>query len=137
MARLIAAFFLGVPIPVIVLGGLQWRFASPDEALIILTTGIWITYCLAALIGTPLFLLLRHLGWIGWWQISLLGMLCFAAIPASLFHSSHVPQSQVLSLVAISLTVGAASGWAFWLLGVRGNRALTAASTRTREDACR
>ena len=84
--------------------------------------GLALSYPAALLFGVPLFLLCRHKGWMGWWQMSLCGLLC--ALPLLLLyrHVGTPPHLEAFDLFnALVLEAwGAFTGLCFWLLAIAG-----------------
>ena len=79
--------------------------------------GIFVTLPLAIVLaialGLPAYLLLRKLGWLAWWQLTLAGILLVS--PAAL---CFLPQWY---LVAATFVSGAAAGLVFWWAGIGPN----------------
>ena len=68
---------------------------------------------IAFLFGLPMYLLLRKLGWVSWWQVTLAGaviVLPFAALLG--------PQWRFISAVILS---GSSASLLFWFIGIRPN----------------
>ncbi len=89
--------------------------------------GIALAYPSALLLGLPLYLGLRRRQRLGWWQLSLVGMVC--AIPAVLAYrcAGTPPHLQPFDwLGAFYLEAwGAFAGLSFWLLAVAGTAPVT------------
>ena len=83
----------------LLLGGISLLFTVP------------VAVAAAIALGLPSYFLLRHLGWLQPWQLSLAGACC--ASPALFFLPVH------LYFVAVVLLSGVLSGWLFWAASVR------------------
>jgi ABC-type proline/glycine betaine transport system permease subunit len=85
-----------------------------------------IAYASAALLGIPLFLLLRRRRWLHPWQVAVAGIAC--AVPGAVLNLLTSPSGLVASqgtfTTSLVLACGLLAGAAFWLLGVSGNTEL-------------
>lgn len=84
--------------------------------------GIALAYPSALLIGLPMYLVLRQRQRLGWWQLSLVGMLC--AVPTVLAYRyvgtpPHLEPFEWLSALYLEAW-GGFTGLSFWLLSVAG-----------------
>lgn len=90
--------------------------------------GVALSYPSALLIGLPLYLALRQRRRLGWWQLSLAGMVC--AVPAIVIYRhvgtpAHLEPFEWLSAFYLEAW-GAFTGLSFWLLAVAGSTPVTA-----------
>ena len=81
-------------------------------------------YPLAVVFGIPMYFALRKLGWLGWWQISLAGIVIGEIIPLTLLLTfllskvdtdSHL-LSDFMTLLGMGAAFGGVSGLIFWLV---------------------
>ncbi len=89
--------------------------------------GIALAYPAALLIGLPLYLGLRRRQRLGWWQLSLAGMIC--AVPAVVAYRvvgtpPHLQPFDWLGAAYLEAW-GAFAGLSFWLLAVAGTAPVT------------
>jgi len=89
--------------------------------------GVALAYPSALLIGVPLYLGLRRSQRLGWWQLSLAGMVC--AVPAVVAYRlvgapPHLEPFDWLSAVYLEAW-GAFTGLSFWLLALAGTTPVT------------
>ena len=79
--------------------------------------GIFVTLpialAVAIFLGVPAYFLLRKLGWLAWWQVTLVGVLLVAP-----FAFGLLPQ---LYPFAATLLSGAIAGLVFWWAGIGPN----------------
>jgi hypothetical protein len=127
MGRVVAAFFLAPLLGVLVVGAIT---RTLDVGLL----AAMVAYPIALIVGAPIFFLFKWRGWFRWWQVTLGGMACslpFIAFYLFMAEPTHVANAGFMNSLYL-LGCGAAIGITFWALGVSGNSALTARSTRTR-----
>ena len=88
--------------------------------------GLMITLPLALatsiFVGAPAYFLLRRLGWLSWWQLTMAGSALVWPLAAS-----GLPKWELAA--AVTLT-GAAAGFLFWLIGHRPNNSFKPNSLR-------
>jgi hypothetical protein len=89
--------------------------------------GVCLSYPAALLVGLPLFLGCRRLGWLAWWQMSLCGLL--TAVPLELLYwqlgaPPHLGAFDPLNALALA-GWGAFAGLSFWLLAIAGKTPIT------------
>jgi hypothetical protein len=91
--------------------------------------GLGLAYPAAVLFGLPMFLLLLRRGWLGWWQLALIGALCALPVVALYWHVGTPPHVEAFDLpnALIVEAWGIFTGVAFWLLALAGT---TPVSTR-------
>jgi hypothetical protein len=87
-----------------------------------LPVGLLVAYPCELVIGLPILLLLRRVGWMKWWHFGIAGVL--SAIPAVVIHwrIGSTPQIEAFSPgnAALTLLWGALAGLCFWLIAVAG-----------------
>jgi hypothetical protein len=76
--------------------------------------GVFVTvpaaFAIALVFGFPLYMVLRRLGWLFWWQVTLAGVACVAPVAVGL--AIELPRP--LYAVAATLVSGAFGGILFW-----------------------
>jgi hypothetical protein len=84
--------------------------------------GLLLAYPTAWLLGVPAFLLLRHRGWLQWWQFALAGGLCSLPAVALYWRHGAPPQLEPFSVLNAFYFAGwgVFAGLCFWLLAVAG-----------------
>ncbi len=92
--------------------------------------GSLVGYPLVLLVGPPVFWLLWQKKWLAGWLFVLLGVLLGAIGAAVTLWPFHGPsfESALVRFGIFGLVAGLCGGAAFWAIGVRSNRALTASS---------
>ncbi len=110
-----------------------WSTGTPDGFPVV----AMVAYPIILLLGAPVFALLRHFGWLRWWQVTLAGGVC--AVPFIVYFAFVSSPNRWAKVGLVDslffLSVGAGIALAFWVLGLAGNSALTAAATPTRASA--
>lgn len=90
--------------------------------------GIGLAYPAALLFGLPQFLLLLRRGWLGWWQLAIVGGVSALPVVALYWHVGTPPHVEPFDLPNALIVVawGIFTGIAFWLLAVAGKTPVTA-----------
>lgn len=84
--------------------------------------GMALSYPAALLLGAPLLMILRRREWLGWWQLSLCGLVCALPVIWLYWYVGTPPHLEPFSWPG-ALTVfawGGFSGFSFWLLAISG-----------------
>ena len=99
--------FFGLMLSALISGGAAGLFFGGIGLLVTVPTAV----VAAVVFGLPMYFLLRHLGWLQPWQLSLAGACC--AAPAIFLLPLHP------YFAAIVLLSGVFAGWLFWAAAVR------------------
>src|SRR3546814_15581659 len=68
----------------------------------------------AVFLGAPAYFLLRKLGWLGWWHVTLAGTLLVTPFAVGMLPNWY--------FVSATLISGAVAGFVFWWAGIGPNR---------------
>lgn len=135
MLRVLLGLLLGLALPSfawVIGSSLRWSnvmslsIEVSSDKWLFLYVGIVSIYGAALLFGAPLFVLLfRRRNWLGWWQLTLLGMISIVPL-AVYYYSVFGPfccpsRAESVAHVARILLVGAANGLCFWVLAAWRN----------------
>lgn len=144
MWRIAFAFLVTPPLAVIpVILVLDLIYPNPDIGFIataFIASGFALTgYAAELIVAVPVVLLLRRGKCLSWWYFAIGGLACtFVEVNVLQFFATPIdstpppPASMVMPSYHFAI-MGVLAGILFWLVAVFGNRALTTASTRTRE----
>jgi hypothetical protein len=119
MGRMVAGFVIAPGIPLVAYLIATSKYA--DETFVV--GGLLVFYGLAAVIGIPLFLLCRHLSWLEWWQISLMGGLLPLLVAIAWVVDPPCCQSTAFRVIeaVFFVLMGVVSALCFWLIGLWRN----------------
>jgi hypothetical protein len=90
-----------------------------------------VVFPIALVLGLPMFFLFRWQHWLGWWQVTLGGLLCSLPLTALYLLAANPKHIEGRGVSTVLLFVGSGIGIAFlfWFISIWRNRALTAEST--------
>lgn len=124
MARVILGFLLApalFPVASLAFGAI-W---SGAELVLV------ISYASTLLVGVPVFFQFKWRRWFKWWQVTGAAAACALPFAALLMNFSNLEMRHLTNWLLL-VGCGAVAGLSFWAIGLAGNSALTAQSTRTR-----
>ena len=124
MARVILGFLLAPA--VFPLAGLAFGAVWSGVELVLV-----ISYVSTLLVGVPMFFVFKWRRWFKWWQVTGAAAACALPFAALLMNFSSLEMRHLTNSLML-IAHGAAAGLTFWAIGLAGNSALTAQSTRTR-----
>jgi hypothetical protein len=102
-------------------------WAGGAVVLMVVGLGAIFAYPAALVFGLPLFVFFRKYRWLSWWQVSAGGLLVGVLATLTMALVVQSP-AEAIDFAKLYCPVATAAGFAFWLIAVFGNRALTPVS---------